>query len=111
MIGSVFHSISKPPCGEHSVISAGKYSPISNKITNLGHHFSTGNVMMSDNERHPLLLECFITFHRRIRMIKRKSHSTYDPLVINTVSVLFKNTPKFEAKEYTLWGTRSAQVM
>ena len=50
------------------------------------------------NEGHQLLIKCYITFIRFIRMVERASGSIYKPLMIITVSFLLKITLKFHVK-------------
>ena len=58
----------------------------------------TGHGMPHCNEGHQLLIKCYITFIRFIRMVERASGSIYKPLMIITVSFLLKITLKFHVK-------------
>ena len=70
-------------------------SQISCKISTNGLNLCTCNGMMYSNERHPLLLECFITFPGYIRVIGGASDSIYKHIMVNTISLLPKITLKF----------------
>ena len=63
---------------------------ISSEISNFGHQIVQGNMILCNEDRHPLLLECFLTSLRCIRTIVRASDSLSDPPMVNTVSFLQK---------------------
>ena len=46
--------------------------------------------IMCHEDRHPLLLEYFLTSIRCIRMVGRASDSIYDPLMVNPVLVFYQ---------------------
>ena len=75
-----------------------KHSQITRKLTNFGHQNSPGNVAMCHKDRHPLLLECFVTFLGCIKRIARDPGSISDPLMGNTVSFLSKTLSNFKQK-------------
>jgi len=52
--------IDKPPCGLEHVISDDIDSPIAYIISDFGYHLCPGIWMMCYQERHTLLLKCFI---------------------------------------------------
>ncbi len=87
MIGRAYNSISDPRLVNQLYFY--QMNPqISSKITNFRHHLSPCSMVMCLEESHPLLLECFLTFLRCIRMIGRSSDSISDPLLVNTLSFL-----------------------
>ena len=86
------------PYGQHGVLSTKDNYQISSKITNFVYKISSRNDMPCHNEGYPLLLDCFITILRCIRMIGRVSASIERSLMANKVSLLQKTTLKFQAK-------------
>ena len=62
----------------------------------LGYQISIGYVTLCRKDKHPLLLDCFLTSHRCITMIISASESALDLLMINTVSFLTKLPPSFK---------------
>ena len=98
------------PYGQHSVFLAQTISQISSKISNFEHQISLGNVTLSCKDIHPLLIECFPTSCRCIRMMKIASVEICDPLVVNTVSFLAQTPLKCQVT-YPMLSTRSARKM
>ena len=64
------------------------YSQISGKITNFGHQINPGNVALCRKNRHPLPLECFITFPRYTGLFGRVSDSISVPIMVIIMSSL-----------------------
>ena len=64
--------------------------------------------MLGNKERHPLLLEYFITFISCIRMIGEALDSIYMSLMVNIMSFLPPTTLKLHVN-YQILGTLSAQ--
>ena len=79
------------------------YSQIPSRITIFGHHIYPDNVTVCCKNRHPLLIECFISFLRCIRRIERAFGSISDPMMVNTLPFLpnklsiFKQNNQFGA--------------
>ena len=65
-----------------------KYPQISSTITNFGHQISLRNTTLCHKDIHPLLLECFLTFLRWMRVVGRASGDIPDLLIVITVSFL-----------------------
>ena len=86
------------------------YSQIAYTISDFRFLLCTRNWMLCCKERHPLLLECFITFLRCIIMIGRASDIIKKLLMVYTVSFLHKITLKSDAK-YQFLGNLSTQEM
>ena len=64
----------------------------------LRHHVMTGNGMLCCNERHPLLLECVITFLGYTELFGQASDSIYKLLMVNIVSFLPTTNLNFHTK-------------
>ena len=60
------------------------------KITIFGHQIRLGNATLCHKDRYPLLLDCFLTSLRCIRLIGIALDRIFDPLMIDTVSFLQK---------------------
>ena len=58
------------------------------KIFDFGDPLNMGNGIVCDKERHPLLIECFVTFYGCIRMIRGAPDSICEPLMVHTMSFL-----------------------
>ena len=71
MIGRDHGILWKTLYGQYSIFSTKKHSQLSSKISNLGHQVSPSNVTLCREDRHPLLLECFITFLWYMKLIWR----------------------------------------
>ena len=84
------------------------------QIWDFEHPLSTGNVLLCCNERYLLLMKCFITILRCVKMVERAFDNIYEPLVVQNVPFLpttnLKFHSKFHAKVHTL-GTLSANGM
>ena len=74
------------PLKSHHVISAKTNSQSAYKIPDLRHPLSRRNGMLWYNERHALLLKCFITFLWCMRRMGRASESIYEPIIVHIVS-------------------------
>ena len=98
------------PSGHHCVISTNNLSQISCKISDFRHPPNTWNGVLCCTERHPLLLECFITFPCYVRGIEGTSDSIYKPLSIHIVSLLPITNPKFHAKHPILGATHHLSI-
>ena len=94
----------------YDIIYAKNNSQISSKISDFGHPLHKENRILCCKESHPLLLECFITFHRYIWIAREASGIIYKQVMVYTVSFLPKTTLKFHAK-YQILGTLSTGVM
>jgi len=98
MIGRAFGSIYQP-----LIVYIISFLPKNNtqilcKISDFRHPVSIGNGMMFCKEMHPLLLECFITFLRCVRMTGRAFDDICMTLMVHITSFLLKITLKFHAK-------------
>ena len=98
------------PHGQQGVITPQSNSYISCKMSDSGHLLSTGNGMLCSKGRHPLLLECPITFLRYVKMIERAFDSINEPPMVHNVSFLPTTNLKFHAK-FQFSGTLSAKGM
>ena len=75
---------------QYSVFFYQKYFQSSTKYTNFRPQICPGNVTLCHEDRHPLMLECFLTSLRCIRMITKASDMILDPIILNTMSFLPK---------------------
>ena len=91
--------------GPHGVISATNNSQIWCKMSASRHPLCTEIGMLCHKERHTLLLECFITFLRCMRMNGRASVSIYMPLMVHTVSFILKTPLNFHVRQCQRLGT------
>ena len=98
MIIGASDSICKASHCPHHVIST-KRKP-SNFMQNIRFRdpFSTGIGLMCCNERHPLLLGCFITLLGCIRMIRGASEYICKQITVYIIPFLPKTTNKFNQK-------------
>ena len=66
---------------------------------NFEYPLSTGNVLLCCKERYSLLMKCFITFLRCMKMVERASDSIYEPLKVHILVLFLPITNlKFHAK-------------
>jgi len=91
----------------HHATSAENHFSNCTQISCFGHPLGTENGMLCCKERHPLLLDCFITLLWYIKIIIGDSDSKHKPLMVHIMTYLSKITPKFHAK-YLILGTLSA---
>ena len=70
------------------------------------YQISLGNETLCSKDRHPLLLKCFITSLRCIRMVVRASYQIYNPLMVNTLSFFTRTTLNFQPAKLPILGTR-----
>ncbi len=110
MSGIVSDSTYRACHGQHNVNTNNNTSQLSCKMAAFCHPLCSENGMMCCKERHILLLECFIVFPRRIRMVRGASGSTYKHLMVHNVSLLTKTTTTFHAK-YHISDTLSAHAI
>ena len=82
-IGRAPGSISDPLMGNTVSFLSKTLSIFKQKYTNFGHQISPGNVMLWQKYRHPLLLECFVTFLGYMHIIRRAFNSISNPLMVN----------------------------
>ena len=113
MVRWASYSIYTSPRGPQCVISTRnkthlKYYHAKCKIS--GTPLSTGNGITRNNERHPLLLGCFIALLTCILMIRGALDSIYKTLMVQNVSFIPKINLNFHAK-CKLLGTLAAQEM
>ena len=80
------------------------------QIWDFEHPLSTQNVLLCYKERYLLLMKCFMTFLRCIKMVERSSDIIYEPLMVHNVLFLPTMNLKFHAKWQSL-GTLSAKGM
>ena len=59
--------------------------------------------MVCFKERYPLLLECFISFHRCMRRFGRTADNIYNPLIVNIMLFLPKTKLQISRK-FTYFG-------
>ena len=74
------------------------YSQISSKIANLGYHISPGNMTLCSNNWHPLLLECFISSIRCIRMRLEEPLNAYMIPLWSTQHLFYKIYSQISSK-------------
>ena len=68
----------------------------------------TGTVLLCYRERYLLLIKCFITFLRCVKMAERASGIIYEPIMVHNVSFLPTTNLKFHAK-FQFSGTLPAK--
>ena len=80
------------------------------RMWDVEHPLSKVNEQLCYKERYPLLMKCFITFLRCIKMAERASDSIYEPLMVHNVSFLPTTFLKFYTK-FQFSGNLSANRM
>jgi len=74
-----------------------KNSQFSSKITNFGHQISLGNNTLYCKDRHPLLLDCFPTSLRYVRMIDEPL-AVYQFRLWPTQCLFYQKNSQFSSK-------------
>ena len=82
------------------------YTQMSSKMAIVEYQISLGKETLCSKDRHPLLLKCFITSLRCIRMVVRASYQIYNPLMVNTLSFFTRTTLNFQPAKLPILGTR-----